>query len=159
MEGADFPEELHEIVKNFHGSVSDLQTQLRLMTSYPLPELQERLDPMGRATMDLMSAYAINSLYWMLLKTMGVNPLETEVRTELGRIQEAMKRLKEVKDKETRGRVDQDAAKRLITAGLWKPGQPKLGSDKVSSNTLSAASNDLSVDYAPPKKKIRQFDV
>ena len=159
MEGTDFPEELHDVVKNFHGSVSDLQTQLRLMTSQPRPELQERLDPMGRATMDLMSAYAINSLYWMLLKTMGVNPVETEVKTELGRIQEAMKRLKEVKDKEKRGRVDQGAAKRLVTSGLWEPGQPKLGSDKAASNNSSSASCDLSVDYAPPKKKIKQFDV
>ena len=159
MEGADFPEELHDVVKNFHGSVSDLQTQLKLMTSHPRPELQERLDPMGRATMDLMSAYAINSLYWMLLKTMGVNPVETEVKTELGRIQEAMKRLKEVKDKEKRGRVDQGAAKRLVTSGLWEPGQPKLGSDKTASKNLSTASSDFSVDYAPPKKKIKQFDV
>merc|ERR1712080_661359 len=62
----------------------------------------EQLDPMGRATMDLMSAYAINSLFWMLLKTMGVNPAESGVKQELGRVQEAMKRCKEIKDREER---------------------------------------------------------
>ena len=158
MDGGDFPEELHDVVKNFHGSVSDLQTQLRLMTSESRLELHERLDPMGRATMDLMSAYALNSLYWMLLKTMGVNPAESEVKTELGRVQEAMKRLKEVKDREKRGRLDQGAAKRLVTSGLWEPGQPKIGAVKTASNNTSSSS-DLCVDYAPPRKKIKQFDV
>ena len=29
-------------------------------------------------------------------------------------------------DREKRGRVDQDAAKRLVTSGLWKPGEEKI---------------------------------
>ena len=149
MEGADFPEELHDVVKNFHGSVSDLQTQLKLMTSHPRPELQERLDPMGRASMDLMSAYTINSLFWMLLKTMGVNPSETNVKQELDRVKEAMKRCKEIKDKEKRGKVDQGAARRLVTSGLWEPGQAKIRGGEEEGEE----------DYTPPRKKIKQFDV
>ena len=149
MEEADFPEELIDTVKNFHGSVSDLKTQLQLLTSQPRSDLYEKLDPMGRANMDLMSAYAVNSLFWMLLKTMGVNPAETNVKQELDRVKEAMKRMKEIKDKEKRGKVDQGAARRLVTSGLWEPGQPKIGSQDDSNNT----------DYTPPRKKIKQFDV
>ena len=107
---------------------------------------------MGRATMDLMSAYAINSLFWMLLKTMGVNPAESNVKQELGRVQEAMKRCKEIKDREKRGRVNQGAAKRLVTSGLWEPGQPKIGSEPKTTD-------ENKIDYAPPRKKIKQFDV
>ena len=154
MDESDFPEEMVEVVKNFHASTTSLQSQLGLMTSQPRAELYEQLDPMGRATMDLMSAYAINSLFWMLLKTMGVNPAESGVKQELGRVQEAMKRCKEIKDREKRGRVDQGAAKRLVTSGLWEPGQPKLGSD----NNTTASTNS-STDYTPPRKKIKQFDV
>ena len=152
MEEADFPEELLDVVKNFHGSITDLKSQLELMTSQPRTDLYEKLDPMGRATMDLMSAYAINSLFWMLLKTMGVNPAESNVKQELGRVQEAMKRCKEIKDREKRGRVDQGAAKRLVTSGLWEPGQPKIGSEPKQTD-------ENKIDYAPPRKKIKQFDV
>ena len=35
-------------------------------------------------------------------------------------------RCKEIQDREKRGRVDQGAAKRMITSGLWKPGDEKI---------------------------------
>ena len=103
MEGSDFPEELTDVVKSFHDSLTTVKTQLDLLQTVPRTELYEKLDPMGRASMDLMSAYTVNSLFWMLLKTMGVNPSETNVKQELDRVKEAMKRCKEIKDKEKRG--------------------------------------------------------
>merc|ERR1712154_138556 len=113
----DFPEELTDIVvKNFHGSLGDLKAKLDLMLSQPRTELYDKLDPMGKAKMDLVSAYAINSLFWMLLKTMGENPGAADVKKELDRVKEAMMRCK----------VIQDAAKRLVTSGLWEPGKPKI---------------------------------
>lgn len=158
-DGTDFPEEMLEIVKNFHGGISGLKTQLELMTSQPRSDLYEKLDPMGRANMDLMSAYALNSLFWMLLKTMGVNPSETNVKQELDRVKDAMKRCKEIKEREKRGKVDQAAAKRLVTSGLWEPGQQKIGSQASSSESSSVPQLNNSTDYTPPRKKIKQFDV
>jgi hypothetical protein len=38
----------------------------------------------------------------------------------------AVFRCKEIQDREKRGRVDQEAAKRLVSSGLWQPGQEKL---------------------------------
>ena len=148
MDESDFPEEMVEVVKNFHASTTSLQSQLGLMTSQPRAELYEQLDPMGRATMDLLSAYAINSLFWMLLKTMGVNPAESGVKQELGRVQEAMKRCKEIKEREKRGKVDQGAAARLVTSGLWEPGQAKL--------RTGGSREGGEKDYSPPRKKIKQ---
>ena len=156
---ADFPEELLDITKNFHGSLTDLKAQLELMTSQPRSELYEKLDPMGRANMDLMSAYAMNSLFWMLLKTMGVDPKESNVKQELDRVKEAMKRCKEIKEREKRGKVDQSAAKRLVTSGLWEPGQPKIGSGTGNKSSENNLSNLNTSDYTPPRKKIKQFDV
>ena len=148
MEGSDFPEELTDVVKNFHVSLNDMKTQLDLLTSVPRSDLYDKLDPMGRATMDLTSAYAINSLFWMLLKTMGVNPSDTNVKQELDRVKEAMKRRKEIKDREKRGKVDQGAAKRLVTSGLWEPGQAKL--------RTGGSREGGEKDYSPPRKKIKQ---
>ena len=148
MEGSDFPEELTEIVKNLHVSLTDVKSQLNLLTSVPRSELHDSLDPMGRATMDLTTAYALNSLFWMLLKTMGVNPAETNVKQELDRVKEAMKRCKEIKEREKRGKVDQGAAARLVTSGLWEPGQAKL--------RTGGSREGGEKDYSPPRKKIKQ---
>ena len=35
-------------------------------------------------------------------------------------------RCKEIQDREKRGRVNQGAAKRMVTSGLWKPGEEKI---------------------------------
>jgi hypothetical protein len=35
-------------------------------------------------------------------------------------------RCKEIQDREKRGRVDQGAAKRMVSSGLWQPGQEKF---------------------------------
>ena len=141
MEGSDFPEELTDVVKSFHDSLTTVKTQLDLLQTVPRTELYEKLDPMGRASMDLMSAYTVNSLFWMLLKTMGVNPSETNVKQELDRVKEAMKRCKEIKDKEKRGKVDQGAAKRLVASGLWKPGEAKKRHQQPSSTKDQSAAS------------------
>jgi len=146
----DFPEELSETVKNFHGSLGDLKTKLDLMLSQPRTELYDKLDPMGKAKMDLVSAYAINSLFWMLLKTMGENP-----EKELDRVKEAMMRCKEIQERAKRGRVDQGAAKRLVSSGLWEPGKAKIR--PVAGDGSEVGRGEEVQD--PPRKKIKQFDV
>jgi len=151
----DFPEELTETVKNFHGSVGDLKTKLDLMLSQPRSELYDKLDPMGKAKMDLVSAYAINSLFWMLLKTMGENPGAADVKKELDRVKEAMMRCKEIQEKAKRGKVDQGAAKRLVASGLWEPGKAKIR--PVAGDGSEKGREEVNQD--PPRKKIKQFDV
>lgn len=151
----DFPEELSDIVKNFHGSLGDLKTKLDLMLSQPRSELYDKLDPMGRAKLDLVSAYAINSLFWMLLKTMGENPGAEDVKKELDRVKEAMMRCKEIQDRAKRGRVNQGAAKRLVTSGLWEPGKAKIR-PVAGDGTETGRGQEV---QDPPRKKIKQFDV
>ena len=151
----DFPEELSETVKNFHGSLGDLKTKLDLMLSQPRTELYDKLDPMGKAKMDLVSAYAINSLFWMLLKTMGENPGAADVKKELDRVKEAMMRCKEIQERAKRGRVDQGAAKRLVSSGLWEPGKAKIR--PVAGDGSEVGRGEEVQD--PPRKKIKQFDV
>eukprot|EP00092_Neocalanus_flemingeri_P003354 GFUD01003592.1.p1 GENE.GFUD01003592.1~~GFUD01003592.1.p1 ORF type:complete len:156 (+),score=66.06 GFUD01003592.1:457-924(+) len=153
-ESEEFPEELSDTVKNFHGSLGDLKTKLDLMLSQPRTDLYDKLDPMGKAKMDLVSAYAINSLFWMLLKTMGENPGAADVKKELDRVKEAMMRCKEIQDRAKRGRVDQGAAKRLVSSGLWEPGKSKIR--PVAGDGSEVGHGD---EQELPRKKIKQFDV
>ena len=159
----DFPEELTDTVKNFHGSVTDLKAQLDLLLETPKEELCGELDPLERAKVDLISVYAINSIFWMLLKTQGENPAEAGVKKELDRVKEAMMRCKEIQDKAKRGRVDQGAAKRLVTSGLWKPGEEKIREKRpVAGDGTEEGVDEEAAEMSAgsfKKKKIGQFDV
>ena len=75
----------------------------------------------GKAKLDCLSAFALNSLVWMWLRTQGKNPKESGVKAELDRVKNSMLRLKEVQDKSKRNPVDAQAAKRLVKGSLWTP--------------------------------------
>ena len=52
-----------------------------------------------------------------------------------------MSRCKEIQDRQKRGRVDQNAAKRMVTSGLWKPGEEKIRWVKGQPNHFSSVYN------------------
>lgn len=60
-------------------------------------------------------------------------------QNELDRVRSYMARAKQVHDRKLRPIVDQDAAERFVTSGLWEPGQPKLKpkSSKQSGNGVN----------------------
>merc|ERR1712029_165834 len=125
--GADFPVELVDVVKDFQGSLTELERALRPLLTTTRDELQsnEQMTPLEKAKLDCLSAFAINSLAWMWMRTKGINPKDTEVKGELNRVKNTMAKMKEIQDKEKRHKVDQGAAKRLVASGLWKPGEAK----------------------------------
>lgn len=75
----DFPQELTGTIQNFHKELENLEESLDLLFSKPRSDLTEGLDSLGKAKFDLISAFGLNSLVWMLLRTQGENPKETEV--------------------------------------------------------------------------------
>ena len=123
----DFPVELIDIVKNFQGNLGDLEEVLRPFLKVSRTDLHDNkgLTALEKAELDCLSAFAFNSLVWMWLRTKGLNPKETEVKSELDRVKKSMLKLKEIQDKDKRNKVDQGAAKRLVASGLWKPGEAK----------------------------------
>ena len=125
---SDFPSELNGPIAEFHANLTALEDKLEPLLSKNRSSLQEGLElPLDKAKLDLVTTYALNSLTWMWMRTQGENPKESTVKTELDRIKESFKRLKQVQDHAKRVRVDTDAAKRFVKSGLWKPGQKKIG--------------------------------
>ncbi|KFB49035.1 hypothetical protein ZHAS_00017046 [Anopheles sinensis] len=93
-----------------------------------------------KARYDALLAYSVNSLIWMYQKLTGATELADSIKHELGRVKVAMERTKEVHESVTeRPRLDQQAAKRFIRAGLYDANKPEKSTD------------------TPPNKKIR-FD-
>ena len=79
----DFPAEHVQTVQNFQSSLSELESVMKVLLDVPLSEVHETkaTTPLEKARIDIISAFAFNSLTWMWLRTQGINPKETEVST------------------------------------------------------------------------------
>ncbi|XP_071996513.1 nuclear nucleic acid-binding protein C1D [Engystomops pustulosus] len=123
MAGAteDYPQEIHEYLVAFNDSVAGVDEMLKKMMSVSRSELLQKMDPMEQAKLDLVSAYTLNSLFWVYLTTQGVNPKEHAVKGELERIRSYMNRVKEISDRKKAARLDKGAAQRFIKHALCDP--------------------------------------
>lgn len=85
---------------------------------------------------DIYTAFLTNSLYYVYLRTQGIDTSSHPIMHELQRVKQVMKRWKDVKDKKIRPVLNKQAAERFIRSGLWDP-----------NNTT------------PPPNKKKKFDV
>ncbi|XP_053553152.1 nuclear nucleic acid-binding protein C1D-like, partial [Bombina bombina] len=81
----DYPTEIHEYLSAFENSVSSVDEMLKKMMSVSRSELLQKIEPLEQAKLDLVSAYTLNSLFWVYLTTQGMNPKEHPVKEELVR--------------------------------------------------------------------------
>lgn len=117
----DYPHEIDEQLTGFDSSVSSIKTMLDKLMSMHRNDLLQKLNPLDQAKLDLMSAYTLNSLFWMYLVTQGVNPREHGIKQELERIRTYMNRVKEITDKKKAARLDKGAAARFLRNALYDP--------------------------------------
>ncbi|XP_064780483.1 nuclear nucleic acid-binding protein C1D [Oncorhynchus masou masou] len=116
----DYPTEIEEQLTGFESSVGAVNNMVQTIISMPRNELVKKLDPLEQAKLDLMSAYSLNSLFWMYLVTQGINPKEHAIKQELERIRTYMNRVKEITDRRKAARLDKAAASRFLRNALWK---------------------------------------
>ncbi|KAL4641408.1 nuclear nucleic acid-binding protein C1D-like [Arapaima gigas] len=126
-EGAseDYPTEIEQCLTEFDASVDSVNAVAKTLVSVSRNELLQKLEPLEQAKLDLMSAYALNSLYWTYLVTQGVNPKEHGVKQELERIRTYMNKVREITDKKKAARLDKGAASRFLRSALWEPDEEK----------------------------------
>ncbi|MCJ8730825.1 hypothetical protein PDJAM_G00188810 [Pangasius djambal] len=114
----DYPTEIAEYLTGFLSSVSSVQYVIQTLMSVSKGD-RLKLGPLEQAKLDLMSAYALNSLYWMYLVTQGVNPKDHGIKQELERVRTYMNRVKEITDKKKAARLAKDTASRFVRNALW----------------------------------------
>ncbi|VDD93701.1 unnamed protein product [Enterobius vermicularis] len=74
-----------------------------------------------QARCNLLSVFAINSFYWILLRLKGLNPKENDsLSHELKRTKEYMSRLKSIEEKRAAPRLNQRAAASFVRNALWE---------------------------------------
>jgi len=139
---SDFPSELVTPVANIQSSLKNLNNILDNSQKQSLQELTEKnnLDSIGKAKLDCVSAFALNTLVWTWVRTQGENPKDVGVQFEINRAKKSMVRLKQIQDKAKRNPVDSQAAKRLVKGSLWTP---KDDSKKRSSEETSDNSSNI----------------
>ncbi|KAM9557989.1 nuclear nucleic acid-binding protein C1D-like [Salvelinus alpinus] len=116
----DYPTEIEEQLTGFESSVGAVNNMVQTILSMPRNELVQKLDPLEQAKLDLMSAYTLNSLFWMYLVTQGINPKEHAIKQELERIRTYMNRVKEITDRRKAARLNKAAMSRFLRNALWK---------------------------------------
>ncbi|XP_028845422.1 nuclear nucleic acid-binding protein C1D [Denticeps clupeoides] len=113
----DFPAEIGEYLACFDSSVTSVNDVVQKLISASKSE--QKLDPLEQAKLDLMSVYALNSLFWAYLVTQGINPKDHGIKHELERIRKSMNRVKEISDKKKAARLDKEAASRFLRNAMW----------------------------------------
>ncbi|KAL1459220.1 hypothetical protein WDU94_011227 [Cyamophila willieti] len=112
---------LDDLLNKFNNSQTDLETLVEEI-SQMIEQVEsmdyEQLSNDKKIEADLLVVYAINSLYFINLR---INHVDSDfVKAELKRIQNAMKKFKQVKDKLTiMPRLDTEASKRFVRNALW----------------------------------------
>ncbi|XP_077171005.1 nuclear nucleic acid-binding protein C1D [Paroedura picta] len=127
----EYPTEIQDYLSTFEKSLGSVDEMLKTMMSVSRSELLQKLDPLEQAKLDLVSAYTLNSLFWVYLATQGVNPKEHAVKQELERIRTYMNRVKEIADKKKAAKLDKGAASRFVRNALYEP-KPQKESAKKS---------------------------
>jgi exosome complex protein LRP1 len=108
-------------IKNFQESVNRIGELLQTACE---KDVYEKLDIDDRVKYDLFLSYSLNSLFWLYLRTQGVDPSKHAVKSEIDRVREYNARAKQVQDRKTiMPRIDKAAAQRFIRSGLWQPNQ------------------------------------
>ncbi|XP_042336877.1 nuclear nucleic acid-binding protein C1D [Plectropomus leopardus] len=137
----DYPHEINEQLTGFNSSVSSVKDMIQKLISMPRNDLLQKLDPLDQAKLDLMSAYTLNSLFWMYLVTRGVNPREHGIKQELERIRTYMNKVKEITDRKKAARLDKGAASRFVRNALYDPDDKDSRKKAASKKTADTHSD------------------
>ncbi|XP_059696947.1 nuclear nucleic acid-binding protein C1D isoform X3 [Haemorhous mexicanus] len=79
----EYPTEIHDYLTAFEKCLGSVDEMLKTMMSVSRSDLSQKLDPLEQAKLDLVSVYALNSMFWVYLATQGINPKEHPVKKEL----------------------------------------------------------------------------
>ncbi|CAF1300535.1 unnamed protein product [Rotaria sordida] len=106
-------------------SLNELETFLSRLDSVSYTALHENLTSLDQARFDLTAVYTLNSLMWAYLRTRGVDPKQTQLKSELDRVKSYMDKLKSVVDRQSAARIDKQASTRLMRNALWQQAHSK----------------------------------
>lgn len=136
-------EDLHASVTAFDERLSIIEDLFKNLSQVPLSEIQAQMSSFDKAKLDVLGAYAVNSLFWMYLRVNGEDPTEHGIKKEIEIVQSYMSRVEEV-DKKLKAapgpKLNIAAATRFLRNALW---------DKAHKSTPGSKRNVTDDDSGP----------
>merc|ERR1712010_250218 len=128
------------------------------MLSKPLKELSAGLPPLEAAKLSVVGAFAINTLFYIYLKTQGVDPAQHPVIQELERVKGYFKKIREATAGQAAGEtknahLNVGAANRFIAAALGPEGSSLREQPDEDQEVDAGAQNADEPQSDPPKKR------
>lgn len=80
-------------INNLHASLERMDKTLTLLFD---SDIRDKLDLKLKTDYDLFVAYTLNTLYWIYLRTKGIDPNKNEVKNQLHRVKQYMIQAKQV---------------------------------------------------------------
>ncbi|GFQ90278.1 nuclear nucleic acid-binding protein C1D [Trichonephila clavata] len=114
------PAEIIDKLQSFHQSLQNMKEILTPLITTNINSSDVKLTPLDKGRLNLTSGYALNSLFWMYLNTLGINPKEHDIKRELERYKSFMQSVKEISDKGKAPVLNKGAAKRFVRNALWE---------------------------------------
>ncbi|KAJ8668803.1 hypothetical protein QAD02_000062 [Eretmocerus hayati] len=103
----------------FTKAVDDIQEALKFIED---PEIYDKLSNSQKIQFNLLMSFGLNGLFWMYLRSEGLDPTNHQLKNENERLKQSMVRAKQIHDRNTRmPRLNRDAAQRFIRSSLWVP--------------------------------------
>ncbi|KAF0975046.1 hypothetical protein FDP41_005799 [Naegleria fowleri] len=99
MNNMMLPSEIEQNILAFNRSLKQVESLVQPLLEQPLTSKTSKLDPESRAKVNLCCAYTVNTLFYLYLKTQGINPDDHPIKQEIARIQLYFKKLKERSNK------------------------------------------------------------
>ncbi|KAI4499734.1 hypothetical protein M0802_004990 [Mischocyttarus mexicanus] len=112
-------EELILRLKQFHEATLKFEEKFDLIND---PDIYDKLSNSDKIKYNLLMSYSLNSMFWMYLRTKGIDPSKHQIKNENDRLKRSMIRAKQIEDKKTlMPRVNKNVARRIIRNSLWEP--------------------------------------
>merc|ERR1719253_1428194 len=92
---ADDAAEALEQLGALEGSLTELEQELQPLFSTPLKALANGLPALEAAKLNIVGAFAINTLFYIFLKTQGVDPEAHPVKQQLDRVKKYFKKIRD----------------------------------------------------------------
>uniref|UniRef100_T1I8V0 Nuclear nucleic acid-binding protein C1D n=1 Tax=Rhodnius prolixus TaxID=13249 RepID=T1I8V0_RHOPR len=103
---------------SFKDAKRDIETVIDLLVE---GNIYDKLTVEEKVKHDLFVSYSLSSLFWMCLRTQGINPTSHVVKAEIERIQQYVKKYNRVKERKKAPQLQKAAANRFVKHGLWDP--------------------------------------
>jgi len=131
----------------------------------PKEDHAKKLSAIDQAKVSIMEAYAINALFYVYLKTQGIDPSTHAVKEELDRVKLYVKKLQDLVDRDKKATLTLNvgAANRFINHALASPmsnGKQEISDTAGQTNSTQQKSVETKLkDSQPSKKKVEEIEL